>query len=101
MFAINVTGLAIGIATCLIISLFVVDELSYDRFNEKANQIVRINFDAKIGDEIIKESSVMAPVAATFKRELPDVINSTRLLKTAEKARVSYNNKTFRKGKMA
>ena len=33
--AINIFGLAIGLATCLLITLYVTDELSYDRYNEK------------------------------------------------------------------
>ena len=101
MFSINVIGLALGIATCLVISLFVIDELSYDRFNKNAQNIVRVNLSAKMGDELIEESSVMAPVAQTFKNEYPEVLASTRLLKTAETAKVIYANKTFRNGKSA
>jgi hypothetical protein len=101
MFSINVIGLALGIATCLVISLFVIDELSYDRFNENANHIVRVNLSAKMGDELIDESSVMAPVAQTFKNEFPEVKATTRLLKTADIAKVVYNNQTFRIGKSA
>jgi len=41
--AINILGLAIGLATCLLITLFVVDELSYDKFNKKADRIYRVN----------------------------------------------------------
>ena len=40
--AINVAGLAIGMACCVLILLFVQDELSYDRFNGKAARIYRI-----------------------------------------------------------
>ncbi|MCA0364413.1 MAG: ABC transporter permease [Bacteroidetes bacterium] len=101
MFSINVIGLALGIATCLTISLFVIDEISYDKFNDKASQIVRVNLSAKMGDELIEESSVMAPVAQTFKNEFPEVLGATRLLKTAETARVIYANKSFRNGKSA
>jgi len=101
MFLINVIGLALGIATCLTISLFVIDEISYDKFNEKVNQIVRVNLSAKMGDELIEESSVMAPVAQTFKNEFPEVLGATRLLKTAETAKVIYANKSFRNGKSA
>jgi putative ABC transport system permease protein len=101
MFSINVIGLAMGIATCLVISLFVMDELSYDRFNENAKHIVRVNLSAKMGDELIDESSVMAPVAQTFKNEFPEVKATTRLLKTADIAKVIYKNQTFRSGKSA
>ena len=41
---INITGLAIGIMSCLLILLYVADELSYDRFNEKGDRIYRLLF---------------------------------------------------------
>ena len=44
--AINILGLSIGIATCFIIMLYVQDELSYDRFNEKADRTYRVAFKA-------------------------------------------------------
>ena len=40
--AINLIGLAAGLAGCLLVSIFVRDELSYDRFNEKADRIYRL-----------------------------------------------------------
>ena len=40
---INIFGLAIGIAACILILLFVRDELSYDKFNEKADRIYRVH----------------------------------------------------------
>ncbi len=42
--SINIVGLAIGIATCLVIILYVSNELSYDRFNKKADRMVRVVF---------------------------------------------------------
>ena len=47
--AINVAGLAIGIASCLIIMLFVKHELSYDTFNLKADRIYRVNTELRFG----------------------------------------------------
>ena len=46
--SINIAGLAIGLATCLIIALYVIDELSYDRFHQKADRIVRVVFNGKV-----------------------------------------------------
>ncbi len=40
---INITGLAIGLASFMFIILYISDELSYDRFNEKADRIYRVN----------------------------------------------------------
>ena len=47
--SINIIGLAVGIATCLLILLYVLDELSYDRYNTKANRIYRVNNEVKFG----------------------------------------------------
>ncbi len=100
-FAINVTGLALGIASCLIISLFVVDELSYDRFNEKSQQIVRVILKGKISGEDLKESKVMAPVAKTLVQELPGVLSSTRIANNTDNFKVKIGEKMVANGKLA
>lgn len=66
---INTVGLAIGIACSVLILLFVIHELSYDKFNEKADRIYRLAVRASIGDTKIHQtySSSM-----TFKRLLAD-----------------------------
>jgi putative ABC transport system permease protein len=76
---INIVGLAIGIATCLIIMLFVANELSYDRYNEKARQMVRVYFEGNVQGEKMKESTVMPPVAQTLKNDFPEVEMATRI----------------------
>jgi len=100
IFSINIIGLALGIASCLIISLFVVDELSYDRFNKKADEMVRVVFKAKIEGEDLREAIVMPPVAETLKREFPEVEDATRLRRFGE-PNVIYNNTTFKNSKYA
>jgi len=47
---INIAGLAIGLATCFLIILYVLDELSYDKYNVNANRIYRVNNEVKFGD---------------------------------------------------
>ena len=98
--AINISGLAIGIATCLMILLFVQDELSFDRFNEKASQIVRVVFRGTMNGEKMKESSVMAPVAPTFRNDYPDVEDATRLLQYGW-PKVIVDDKTFKDASFA
>ncbi len=100
LFSINVIGLSLGIASCLIIALFVLDELSYDRFNEKSDQIARVVLNAKIGDEIIKEAGIMPPVGAALTQELPEVLSSTRILKLSDRTKIVNNGQTMRTGKM-
>ncbi len=100
IFSINIAGLAIGIASCLIILLFVVDELSYDRFNEKAEEIVRVVFRADINGEEMKEAVVMAPVAAVLKQDLPEVLDATRIRKKGT-PKITFENKSFRDSRFA
>src|SRR5690606_36890702 len=76
---INILGLAIGLATCLIILLFVNHELGYDRFHKKADRIARIYFEGNVQGEKMKETVVMAPVAETLKKDFPEVEDATRL----------------------
>lgn len=44
-FIINLLGLTIGLTACLLLTFYIIDELSYDRFNEKADRIYRIGYD--------------------------------------------------------
>ncbi|WP_419800875.1 ABC transporter permease [Mucilaginibacter sp.] len=95
--AINILGLAIGISVCFIILLFVQDELSYDRFNQNADRIVRVVFKANINGGKIFEANVMPPTAQTLKNDYPEVEEATRLREMG-KPKVTYANKTFKDG---
>jgi putative ABC transport system permease protein len=100
LFAINIAGLALGIGTCLIIMLFVVNELSYDRYNDNADRIVRIVLNGKVNGEVIKEAVTMAPVASTLKNEFPEVVEGTRLRGFGTR-KVAYKQTTYRSGRIA
>jgi hypothetical protein len=54
---INVSGLAIGLATCLLIIFYIQEELSYDRFHEKSGQIYRICALGSIGNTPINQAA--------------------------------------------
>ncbi len=98
--ALNIFGLSIGMASCFIILLYVQDELSYDRFNEKADRTYRVAFKANINGGKILEGNVMPPVAEALKNDYPEVEEATRLnLNGATK--ITYNNKTFKESKLA
>jgi putative ABC transport system permease protein len=77
--AINVLGLVLGLATCLIIVFYVADELSYDRYNVNAGRIYRVNEDLKLGDNKVQYAVCMPPLAQTLKNDFPDVENAVRL----------------------
>ena len=94
---INILGLSIGIAVCFIIMLFVQDELSYDRFNIKADRTYRIAFQASINGGKILEANVMPPVAAALKNDYPEIEEATRLHVDGI-PKITYNNKSFKEG---
>ena len=76
---INIIGLAIGLASALLILLYVQDELSYDKFHKKSDQIYRVYLNGKIaGDEMVVGVSC-APLGATMVKDYPEVLNSTRI----------------------
>jgi putative ABC transport system permease protein len=76
---INIVGLAIGLASCMLIGLYVLDELSFDRFHEKSGQIVRVIFKGTMQGGKINESHVMPPTAAALKADYPEVLDATRI----------------------
>lgn len=76
--AINVLGLALGLATCLLIVFYVFDELSYDRYNVNLDRIYRINNEIKFGGNENVYSESPAPTAAALKGDFPEIEQVTR-----------------------
>jgi putative ABC transport system permease protein len=76
---INIFGLAIGVACCLIIVLFVFDEISFDRYHEKADQIYRVGINGYINNTAFQGVVTCSPMAQTLVREYPEVTAATRL----------------------
>jgi len=77
--SINLIGLAIGLASCLLILLFVTHELSFDKGYEQSDNIYRVVIDAEIGGS--ESEFAIAPFAAypAFRDDLASVINGTRV----------------------
>jgi putative ABC transport system permease protein len=98
--AINVFGLALGLATCLLIVFYVFDELSYDRYNVNVDRIYRINQDIKFGGNEGTYATTPAIAAATLKSSFPEVEQVTRL-KSAGKMWVKKENQNIPEVKIA
>ena len=75
---INIFGLAIGIASCLLILLYVAHELSYDRWNENAERIVRPTFDVNFGGNAEHYAVTGGHVGPQVLAEIPEVQNFCR-----------------------
>ncbi|MBK0379171.1 ABC transporter permease [Mucilaginibacter segetis] len=97
---INILGLALGLTTCLFIVFYVVDELSYDRYNINANRIFRVNEDLKLGDNSVQYAVAMPPLAKTLKAEYPYVEDAVRI-KNAGATHVKKNNVNIIENRLA
>ncbi|MDR3714903.1 MAG: ABC transporter permease [Puia sp.] len=82
--AINIFGLAVGLATCLLITLFVVDEFGYDRYNKKADRIFRIVQDVHFNGAGNQGIYTPAPMAAAMVRDFAAVENAARVLNAGD-----------------
>ena len=77
--SINIIGLAVGLATCLLIFLYVLDELSYDKYNVNANRIYRVNNEIKFNGNHLDLAQGPALMGSTMVREMPQVEQYTRM----------------------
>jgi len=77
--AINVIGLATGLAACLVMVLFIMDELRYDQYNDKADRIYRLEAEVKLGDTHFFINTRSAPEGLALQEELPEVESFVRL----------------------
>jgi putative ABC transport system permease protein len=75
----NVLGLGIGMACCLLILLYVTHELSYDTFHSKADRIYRVVTDIKTPTETLNIGVTSTPMAAAIKADLAEVEDMVRM----------------------
>ena len=77
---INIFGLAAGLASCLLILLYVVNEFSYDHYNEKMDQIYRVDTEIKFGGTHIVTAQTPDPLGSALRSEYPQVKQFVRLI---------------------
>ena len=78
--AINILGLAIGLAACILIALFVRDELSYDTFWAKSDRIHRTHISFQVpGRDPVQTVLTPGPVKAALKKDFPQIVNAARI----------------------
>ncbi len=98
---INIIGLASGLACFILIALYVADELSYDRFNEKAARIYRINSDIVFGGNKLHLAVASDPMGATLKKDYPQVEEYTRFYSSSGAKLVKKGNEYIRENNVA
>ncbi len=91
---INILGLAIGIAGCLLILLWVLDELGYDRFHQKAPHLYRVEENQHYTGRLFHVNVTPYPIAPALVKEIPEIKDATRFVYSGGQL-LSYDEKAF------
>lgn len=91
--AINLFGLAIGIACTLLIFLWIQDELSYDRFHENSDRIYRVIGESQSDGKINRIAITPAPLASALTNDFPEIVKAVTIDNNAFFIR--YQNRRF------
>ncbi|HTQ65358.1 MAG TPA: ABC transporter permease [Puia sp.] len=97
---INIAGLTVGLACCILIALFVYDELNYDTYPQHASQIYRVGINVTGNGNIVTYPNADVGVGPGIQKEYPEVEAFCRILPQAE-GFLSYGNKQFKEKKLA
>jgi putative ABC transport system permease protein len=92
---INIFGLAIGIACCILIMVWVQNELSFDRFNIKADRIYRLYNELTLNSQTRTAPVTSAPVAPALRQSFPEVESAVRISSFGNTT-VKYGEREFR-----
>jgi putative ABC transport system permease protein len=76
---INIIGLVIGMTCCLLIFVYIKDELSYDRFHANTEQLYRVALHGRIGGQEIYTISSNPKLAEAMQTEIPGIEHATRI----------------------
>ena len=93
---INLFGLTVGITCCLLITTYIVNELSYDRYNKNVDNIYRVtrSFNNSEGVVSLNLSTISPPFGYYFPTDFPEIKKMTRLLNNGSTP-LKYKDKLF------
>lgn len=92
--ALNISGLALGLASCFIIGLYVLDELTYDKFHTDHENIYSIALHGRIGGQELYTSSSSPPIAQAMVQGIPGVEQAVRIRQWGNVV-MKYDDKAF------
>ena len=92
---INIVGLAGGMTCCLLIMLYVNQELSYDRFHENADRIYRVALEVNGPEGKQYWAQSMFPLAPLFKTDYPEVERIARIFYWSDESFIKTVDKKF------
>ncbi len=99
--AINISGLAIGLAVGIMILLWVQDELSYDSFHHNADAIYKINSHLGRGASAQVWGTSPAPLALYSRQEIKEVVNAVRIKGNYDNSLFNHKDRKFTETKLA
>jgi putative ABC transport system permease protein len=91
---INIAGLAIGMACCILMVVYITSELSFDRYHKNADRIYRLCHHANIGGTDLCSGVSNATAALALRDSYPEVVNAVRFGRTYQPV-VKYQDKQF------
>lgn len=92
---INIFGLAAGLACCILILLWVQDELSYDQFHSNADDLYRVVTEFHKTEPVTHYWPVCAPLAPALKEEYPEIVKAARFRRLGRGQLVKYSDKKY------
>ena len=92
---INILGLSMGMACCILIYLWVDYERSFDKFNENINELYHVPILHKYGDDRMMSPGAPPALGPALKNEYPEIINSVRTLELHEQL-IRYGDKSYK-----
>jgi putative ABC transport system permease protein len=95
----NIIGLAVGLAACLLMASYVIHELSFETMHPLRDRIYRVNGRVPMGDRVLLNAVVGAPFGPTLEEALPEIEESVRILRRRH-IPVRVDNRDFRENKM-
>jgi len=93
--SINIAGLAAGMACCILITLYVLHELSYDKFHSRANRIFRVRLDLDLNGVLYREPSIPFPTAEAFARDFPEIEKAMRFYRNDDFPLIELGDRKF------
>ena len=91
---INIAGLAIGLACCLFILIWVLDELNYDKFHENAPYLYRVEENQYYSGRVYHVTVTPYPLAPAIKADFPEIIEATQYVGVGGQL-IRYGEKAF------
>lgn len=90
---VNLFGLTIGLVTCMLIGIYIQNEITYDDFHANADRLVRVTSDLRMSGSEHQFAQTGTKVGPAFKRTFPQVLQYVRTMKSA--GAITVNQQSF------